>query len=80
MLDCGGDAGYALGALRAGVAALRLDAPAAVRAKVAAIAAATGATVEPAGDPGPALDLDGVADPETACRDWLRLTAAGPVE
>jgi hypothetical protein len=45
ILDCGSDPGAALGALREGVRAIVLDAPADVFAKVADIARQSGATV-----------------------------------
>ena len=69
VLDCGNDPGLALNALRQRIGALRLDASADVRRRVADIAAQTGAVLD--GDLGPALDLFAVADAEAACRAWL---------
>jgi hypothetical protein len=68
-LDCGDAPGDALAALRAGVKTIRLRVPRRVRDKVVAIAAASGARLDD--DRRRALDLDGLADPESACRDWL---------
>lgn len=78
VLDCADAAGRALEALAAGVRHVALDdgelAPG-VRARVAAIAAARGATLHPAlatlTGPYPPLDLRGRRDPVAACRDWL---------
>ncbi len=72
VLDCGNDPGRALNALRQGIKALRLDASADVRRRVAEIAAQTGAGLDE--DPSPALDLLAVADPQAACRAWLSNT------
>ena len=69
VLDCGNDPGLALNALRQGIKALRLDASADVRRRVADIAAQTGAMLDE--NAAPALDLFAVADTEAACRDWL---------
>jgi fructose/tagatose bisphosphate aldolase len=70
VLDCGEDVGLALQALRHGLKAIRLEAAPETRAKVADIAAQTGARL--AGDSDTAaLDLLGAADPLAACRDWL---------
>ena len=69
VLDCGGDAGLALGALREGIEVVRLQAAEDVRAKVADIAAQSGAALDE--EPGPALDLAAVDDPVEALRAWL---------
>ena len=69
VLDCGAEAGLALGALRAGVKAIRFTGPNAVRAKIADIAGQMNAIVE-SGDFA-ALDLLDLTDPEAACRRWL---------
>ena len=69
VLDCGNDPGLALNALRHGVEALRLDAPADVRRRVADIAAQSGAVLDE--DATTALDLFAVADADAACRAWL---------
>ena len=69
VLDCGGDAGLALGALRQGIEVVRLGATKEVRAKVADIAAQSGATLDE--EAGPALDLAAVDDPGEALRAWL---------
>lgn len=68
-LDCGDQAGTALAALRQGAEMIRIEGPKAVRDKVAAIAAQYGAAIDT--DRREALDLFGVEDPETACREWL---------
>lgn len=87
VLDCADAAGRALEALAAGVRHVALGdgvrhaalddgelAPG-VRARVAAIAAARGATLHPAlatlTGPHPPLDLRGRRDPVAACRAWL---------
>lgn len=70
VLDCGAEPGFALAALRAGVQAIALRAPAPVRQKVAAIATQCGARLAtPA--PRASLDLLTVADAHAACRSWL---------
>lgn len=68
-LDCGSAPGDALAALRAGIHTIRLRAPKAVRDKIAAIAAQYGARLDD--NRHGALDLDGIAEPEAACRTWL---------
>lgn len=68
-LDCADQAGYALGALRQGIGVIRFNGRKKVADKIAAIVTAHGATLDT--DRRPALDLDGIADPEAACRDWL---------
>ncbi len=69
VLDCGDAVGLALGALRAGVAAVRLDADPAVLTRVADIAARCGARLD--ADAREALDLSREHDLEAACRRWL---------
>ena len=69
VLDCGADAGLALGALRQGIEVVRLGATEEVRAKVADIAAQSGAALDE--EAGPALDLAAVDDPGEALRAWL---------
>jgi hypothetical protein len=69
VLDCGDAPGHALNALRQGVAAVRLDAPSDVRARVRDIAHQLGAALDD--DAAPALNLLDADDPATACRDWL---------
>jgi hypothetical protein len=70
VLDCGEAPGLALAALRQGIAAVRLRAPRKTLAKVAEIATAHGALLNP--KTGPALDLEGEPDGRGACLDWLR--------
>jgi fructose/tagatose bisphosphate aldolase len=70
VLDCGEDVGLALQALRHGLKVIRLTAAHETRAKVADIAAQTGARLADEHDKA-ALDLLGAADPLAACRDWL---------
>ncbi len=70
VLDCGEAPGFALAALReGGIDAVRLAAPQAVLAKVAAIAAQSGAGIDD--DEGAGLDLLGTDDPRAACRAFL---------
>ena len=69
VLDCGDAPGFALGALRIGIPAVRLRVGAAVLARVADIAAQLGAEIDR--DDRPALDLHHLPDPEAACRRWL---------
>jgi hypothetical protein len=73
VLDCAGEAGTALGALRRGLKAIRVEGSSDVRAKLAALAATYGARLDE--DDRPCLDLaDGLveqADLAARCRDWL---------
>ncbi len=69
VLDCGDAAGLALGALRQGLTPIRFRGPKTVAGRVAAIAERHGAALDDGR--GPALDLARVADPPSACRDWL---------
>ena len=69
VLNCADRPGDALGALSAGIAALLFTGRADVAARLADIAARSGARLltdlpEP-------LDLRGVRDPQRACREWL---------
>lgn len=73
VLDCGDAAGRALGAIRAGVDAVRVDADPAVRARLAGIAEAHAVRIVE--EPLPALDLALVSDPDAACRAELALPA-----
>lgn len=70
LLDCGDAPGAALGALRAGVQTITLDAPAPVRDKVAAIAEELGARLVPRPTE-PMLDLASAADPAMAIQRWF---------
>jgi len=79
VLDCAGDAGYALQALRAGVPAVRVAAEREVFIKLADIAIRMDAEIEHAAEIGEVLDLDGENDPEAACRAWLQLTPDPPI-
>ena len=69
VLDCGDAPGHALNALRQGVPAVRLEAPAEVRARVGDIARQLGAALDE--DAAPALDLLDADDPGAASREWL---------
>ena len=71
VLDCGEEAGSVLAALRAGLTQLRFAGPAPVLAKLAAIAAASGARIE-AAEPAPTLDLLDRPDAETAVKAFLQ--------
>lgn len=76
VFDCGDDPGLALGALRHGLKAIRVDAPRETFEKIADIAAQTEARVEPAfendcqGEPA-CLDLLDLDDAQTVIRSWL---------
>jgi len=70
VLDCGDARGLALNALRHGLKAVCLKAPADVLARVADIARQLDAVVLERVE-GPALDLLDAADPLAACRQWL---------
>jgi len=69
VLDCGDAPGLALAALRHGIDAVRVEAPARVRARVAEVAAQTGGAV--LGRRVEALDLATAGEPLAACRAWL---------
>ena len=69
ILDCGGDPGLALNALRQGIKAIRFDGPNDLRTRVADIARQMGAMVDEDGRP--VLDLLSVTDAEVTCRAWL---------
>jgi len=73
VLDCADEAGTALGALRRGLKAVRVEASSDVRAKLAALAQTHGARLDE--DDRPCLDLvDGLVEPvdlAARCRDWL---------
>lgn len=66
ILDCGDEPGRALAALAAGVRHIRLKAPKQALARIADIAAQSGAVVETIRGDG--LDLGAEASPEIACR------------
>jgi fructose/tagatose bisphosphate aldolase len=77
VLDCGDEPGTALAALRAGIKRVRFTGPAELRAKLAAIAAELGATIESEVSD-KVLDLIDERDPAAACRAFLaRNEAAG---
>ena len=69
VLDCGSDAGLALGALRVGCKAVRFTGPGVVRKKIADIAAQMGAQVD--NRTYRALDLLETKDAYEACLAWL---------
>lgn len=69
VLDCADRAGDAQGALAAGVRRVVFGGPPEVAARLADIAAQSGAVVLPV--LAPALDLRGERDPQGACRAWL---------
>ena len=70
LIDCGDDAGLALTALDAGWRRVLFTGRPAVRAKLAGIAARTGAEVSAAR--APALDLLDHPEAAAACREFLR--------
>ncbi len=69
VLDCADKPGLALAALRDGAPAVRFTGSRAARAKLSAIADASGAEI--VSGPLRALDLRGLAEPEAACAAWL---------
>lgn len=69
VLDCGDRPGAALAALRQGVRLIRFTGPKRARERIEALAKRHGA--ELIAGALPALDLAGVTDAETACRDFL---------
>lgn len=74
VLDCGDSPGLALAAFRRSVETVLFTGSAALRGKLEALAAASGAHIE--SEAAPALDLAGKEDPETACRAWLAAVRA----
>ena len=74
VLDCGDSPGLALAAFRRSVETVLFTGPAALRGKLEALAAASGARLE--SEAAPALDLAGEEDPEAACRGWLAAVRA----
>lgn len=70
VLDCGNEPGLALGAIRTGIQAIRIKAPAKVREKIAAIASASGSRLV-ANDHVRALDLLDARDPRKEVSTWL---------
>jgi|APTNR8051073442_1049403.scaffolds.fasta_scaffold26359_2 hypothetical protein len=75
VLDCGGDPGLALAALRHGIQHVRVTVADDTRASLADIAQALGARLVTAA--GPALDLADVSDPAEHCRLWLATAEPG---
>jgi len=69
VLDCGGDAGLALNAMRHGVDAVKVDLPGEVRGRLKDIADQCNVVLYDDGRT--VLDLSGVADARAACRAWL---------
>ncbi|MDE0173572.1 MAG: hypothetical protein OYH76_15770 [Defluviicoccus sp.] len=74
VLDCGDSPGLALAAFRRSVETVLFTGPAALRGKLEALAAASGARLE--SEAAPALDLAREEEPETACRAWLAAARA----
>ena len=70
VLDCGSEPGLALGAIRTGIGAIRIKAPAKVREKICAIATASGSRLV-ANDHVRALDLLDARDPHWEVSTWL---------
>ncbi len=69
ILDCADEPGTTLAALRRGIGRVRFCGPAEMAAKLAAIAAQTGAALDT--DERPPLDLAKAEDAEAECRRWL---------
>jgi fructose/tagatose bisphosphate aldolase len=69
VMDCGGDAGRALSALRHGIERVRVDLPPATVTRLAEIAASYGAAIDD--DVHAALDLLNCDDPAATCQKWL---------
>jgi len=68
VLDCGDSAGAAMAAIRHGLN-VRSSLVGDTRSKLVQIADQSGRRI--VDDDGPLLDLCGVRDPATACRDWI---------
>jgi hypothetical protein len=75
VLDCGDAPGLALAALRHGIDAVRIEAPAKIRARIADIAKQTGGALVTGRVA--ALDLATAREPREACRAWLGKPARG---
>jgi hypothetical protein len=75
VLDCGGDPGLALAALRHGIKYISVDVPDDTRARLADIAHALGAHLVTVA--GPALDLADQPDAAAHCRSWLAAAEPG---
>ena len=75
VLDCASEAGHALAAIRAGVAAIAFEGPDEVRHKIRDIAAQSACALVEI-DYEQALDLNDCADATAACRDWLASKSA----
>ena len=75
VLDCAGEAGHAMAAIREGVQAICFDGPGDVREKLRDIASQSNCAVVEI-DYRQAFDLNQRADATTACRDWLALKVA----
>jgi hypothetical protein len=71
VLDCGAEPGLALGAIRAGVEAIRIKAPAPVRDRIIAMADAAGCRVV-ANSRARTYDLLDAGDPQKEVATWLR--------
>ncbi|NKB50411.1 MAG: hypothetical protein GKS02_13720 [Alphaproteobacteria bacterium] len=69
-LDCAGDAGLAMAAIREGVPAICFNGPDAARCKIEDIAAQSGCAIASI-DYESALNLDQCAEPLATCRAWL---------
>ena len=69
LIDCGGNAGSAMSALRAGWKTLAFSGEPAVKRKIADMAAQCGARL--VDRPADALDLLDEPDPDAACPRWL---------
>lgn len=70
VLDCGAEPGLALGAIRAGIEAIRIRARADVLSRIEAIARASGTRIAPPRS-GQALDLIEAADAADAAQRFL---------
>ncbi len=77
VLDCADAPGAALAALRAGLAAVRVEAPEPARRRLAAVAEQVGGWVGETAEDGGVLDLLGAADPQGTTRDRLHAVATG---
>jgi hypothetical protein len=74
ILDCGSGAGFAMGALRAGIRVLRFDGPPEIADKIEDMARVAGARL--IREPIPSLDLRGLRDPQAAALAWLSTEVA----
>lgn len=76
ILDCAGEPGMALAAIREGVEGIAVSAPGTTGERLADIARQSGVAIAKA-DPATACDLAGSNDPQADCEIHIRTHAAG---